>query len=145
MFIRSVSWNQWNMEVGAFYKKLTAYSRKQFCKKFHLWCFKGPWIIATLTLMNPAPPTINAPPSSIDLMQIIPSLITSSLHPKIKLRRIKIYKTGFRKLSVLSKLWEWRIWQEVGIILFASLWCIAYGNLYMTRLLKSQKSYFKFI
>ena len=41
-----------------------------------------------------------------------PPLITRSLCPTIKLLRILIFKTVFRKLSVLSKFWEWCIWQQ---------------------------------
>ena len=37
-----------------------------------------------------------------------PSLITYLLHPTIMLPRTQIFKTGFRKLSILSKFWEWR-------------------------------------
>ena len=39
------------------------------------------------------------------------SLITTSPHPTNKLKRIKILKKSFRKLSVFSKILEWRIWQ----------------------------------
>ena len=59
-------------------------------------------------------------------------LITHSPHPTIKLPRIQIFKISFRKLSILSKLREWRKWQGVGgFILFASLWRIAYENWYV--------------
>ena len=45
----------------------------------------------------------------------VPSLRTPPPppHPTVKLRRIKIFRTGFRKLSILSKFWEWSIWQGV--------------------------------
>ena len=36
------------------------------------------------------------------------------LHSTIELRRIKIFKMGFKKLSILSKFWEWHKWQGVG-------------------------------
>ena len=42
-----------------------------------------------------------------------PSLTTHPPHPKIKLSRIQIFKIGFRKLSILSKFWEWCKWQGV--------------------------------
>ena len=41
-------------------------------------------------------------------------LITHSPHPTIKLPRIQMFKIGFRKLSIVSKLREWRKWQGVG-------------------------------
>ena len=31
-----------------------------------------------------------------------------------ELRKIKIFKTTFKKLSILSKFWKWRIWQWVS-------------------------------
>ena len=37
-----------------------------------------------------------------------------SPHPTIKMPRMKIFKTSFRKLLILSKFWKWRIWQGVG-------------------------------
>ena len=40
-------------------------------------------------------------------------LITTSTHSTAKLERIEIFKTGFRKLSILSKIRERRIWQGV--------------------------------
>ena len=51
---------------------------------------------------------------SIDLMQnTSPVFNTPSSHPTIKLPRMRIFKTGFRKLSILSKFWKWHIWQGV--------------------------------
>ena len=51
--------------------------------------------------MNPTPLTINTPLKSIDLMQNTSPFFNNPLtHPTIKLPRIKIFKTGFRKLSV---------------------------------------------
>ena len=71
--------------------------------------------------MNPTPPNINTSTKSINVMQKTnPSLITHSLYPAIQLLRIQIFKTDFRKLSILSKFWEWRKWR------------IAYENRYMT-------------
>ena len=43
-----------------------------------------------------------------------PSLITHSSDPTIKLPRIQIFKTGFRKLSILSKFSERCKWHGVG-------------------------------
>ena len=77
-----------------------------------------------------------------------PSLIISP-SPYDELRKIKIFKTTFKKLSILSKFWKWRIWQWVSgeeghlicVMLFVSLWRIAYENLYVTRRLDEiQKS-----
>ena len=45
-----------------------------------------------------------------------PSLTTHLPHPTIKLPRIQIFKTGFRKLSILSKFWELRKWQGVVMV-----------------------------
>ena len=42
-----------------------------------------------------------------------PLLITPSPHPTINFPRMRIFKTGFRKLSILSKFWKWGIWQGV--------------------------------
>ena len=71
-----------------------------------------------------------------------PSLIISP-SAYDELRKIKIFKTTFKKLSILSKFWKWRIWQWVSrggggrhlicVILFVSLWRIAYENLHVTR------------
>ena len=48
------------------------------------------------------------------MMDNTSSLFNNSLsNSTAKLWRIKIFKTGFRKLWILSKFWEWRIWQEV--------------------------------
>ena len=52
------------------------------------------------------------------------SLITHPPHPTIKLPRIQILKTGFRKLSILSKFWEWRKWQEMGGGRWGHLVCV---------------------
>ena len=111
-------------KVELFRKKVNVCSRKQFSQNyFLLW-----WILLL--------PTINTSLKSIDLMQNTSPLFNNPLlHPTIKLRRIMTFKTGFRKLSILSKVWEWRIWQGVGrgVILFASLWRIAYKNWYVAR------------
>ena len=62
----------------------------------------------TLALMNPTPPIMNIPLNLwIWCRTKAPSLI-------IKLTRIKIFKTDIRKLSILSKIWKWRILQGVG-------------------------------
>ena len=51
--------------------------------------------------MNPSPPTINTPLKSRDLMQNTSPFFNNPLtHRAIKLPRIKIFKTGFRKLLV---------------------------------------------
>ena len=42
-----------------------------------------------------------------------PSLIISP-SAYDELRKIKIFKTTFKKLSILSKFWKWRIWQWVS-------------------------------
>ena len=103
--------------------------------------------------MNPTPPNINTSTKSINVMQKTnPSLITRSPYPAIQLLRIQIFKTDFRKLSILSKFWEWRIWQGMGVG-FASLWCIAYKNRYAVHPLSNDhypaiqkiKSWFKLI
>ena len=58
-------------------------AENNFCKKFHLRCFK-----------------------SINLTQNTSSLFSKLLrHRTIKLRRIKILKTSCRKLSILLKFW----------------------------------------
>ena len=118
-------------------KKLTAYSRKQFPqKKIHLNVWEDPkeyqfllWWILSQILTTP----LNL---KIWCRTPAPSLITHPPDPTIKLPRIQIFKTGFRKLSILSKFWKWRKWQEVGggrgFILFASLWLIAYKSRYVT-------------
>ena len=93
-------------------------------------------------------PQILAPSLNLKILCRIPapSLTTYLPHPTIKLPRIQIFKTGFRKLSILSKFWELRKWQGVvmvwgqGVILFASLLRIAYENRYMTRPLIPFKS-----
>ena len=59
--------------------------------------------------MNPAPPNIKTSTKSINV-----SLITRSPHHTIKLTRIQIFKTDFRKLLILSIFWEWRIWRGEG-------------------------------
>ena len=61
--------------------------------------------------MNPTPLTSNTSPNrfdnSIDLMENTSPLVNNSLpYPTIKLPRIKIFETGFRKLPILSKFWE---------------------------------------
>ena len=85
-----------------------------FAKKFTLNVWESPkqyhfllwWIL----------PQILTPPLNLKIWCRIPapSLITHPPHPTIKLPRIQIFKTGFRKLSILSKFWEWRKWQGVG-------------------------------
>ena len=116
-------------------KKLTAYSRQQFPeKKSALDVWEAPkeyqlllwWIL----------PQILAPPLNLRIWcrRPVPSLITHPNHPTIKLPRIQIFKTGFRKLLILSKFREWCRWWGWGVILFASLWRIAY-DLYVTHLL----------
>ena len=42
-----------------------------------------------------------------------PSLIISP-SAYDELRKIKIFKTTFKKLSILSKFWKWRLWQWVS-------------------------------
>ena len=65
--------------------------------------------------MNPTLPNINTSAKSIDLIQNTNPFFNKSLtHPTMKLPRIQIFKTDFRKLSILSKFWECRIWQEFG-------------------------------
>ena len=61
----------------------------------------------TVALMNPIP-NIKTFTKSKDLMQnTIPLFnITHTPHPTIKLPRIQIFNTGFRKLSILLKYWE---------------------------------------
>ena len=69
-------------------------------------------------------------------------LLTINLNPaylSTDLRRINMLKTDFSKIPILSKFWEWRKWQGVVgrgghlVILFSSLWRIAYENRYVTR------------
>ena len=76
------------------------------------------------------PQLLNTSSKSIDSMENTSPLFNNSLTPPytITLQRIKISKTGFRKLPILSKLWEWRIWSGWGNVLFASLWRIPYKN-----------------
>ena len=66
--------------------------------------------------MNPTPPTTLPPPVKfIDLIKNTSHLFNNPLpHHAIKLHRMKIFKIGFRKLSILSKFWEWCILQGVG-------------------------------
>ena len=61
-------------------------------------------------------PQILTPPLNLKIWCRIPapSLITHPPHPTIKLPRIQIFKTGFRKLSILSKFWERCKWHGVG-------------------------------
>ena len=124
------------------WKTSTSYSRKQFLQKFPLRRFKGSCIIPTF-LMNPTPPTINSSPKSLDLKQNTRLLLNNHLpHPRIKLGRIKIFKTSFRKLS--TKICESCIWQAVGgsgVILFALLWRNEYENRDETHPLKKQNRY----
>ena len=61
-------------------------------------------MVSTFTLMNF---TITTSPESIDFIQSTNNPLT---HPTIKLRRIKIFKTDFTKLSNLSKFCEEHIW-----------------------------------
>ena len=84
---------------------------KTISAKIHLRCLRRFWRIPTLTFMNPTP-NINTSTKSKDLMQnTSPSLITYPPHPTIKLPRKQTFKTGFRKLSILSKFWEWCKWK----------------------------------
>ena len=56
--------------------------------------------------MNTTPLT-KISPKSIDLMQNTSPFFNKLLpRPTMKLWRIKISKSGFRKLSILSKFWE---------------------------------------
>ena len=61
-------------------------------------------------------PQLLTPPLNLYIWCKIPahSLITPSPHPAITLPRTMIFKTGFRKLSILSKFYEWRMLQGVG-------------------------------
>ena len=66
-----------------------------------------------------------------------PSLIISP-SAYDELRKIKIFKTTFKKLSILSKFWKWGGGgggprHLICVILFVSLWRIAYENLHVTR------------
>ena len=86
-------------------KKLTVCSQKQ---KSTLDVWEDPkeyqlllwWIL----------PQILTPPLNLKIWCRIPapSLITHPPHPTIKLPRIQIFKTGFRKLSILLTFWESR-------------------------------------
>ena len=96
-------------------KKFTANSRKQFPqKKSTLDGWEDPkeyhlllWWILTQILTTP----LNL---KIWCRIQATSLITHRPHHTIKLPIIQIFKTGFWKLSILSKFWEWRKWQWVG-------------------------------
>ena len=62
--------------------------------------------------MNYIPQTINTPISLLIWCRIpAPSLITPSPHPTITLPRMRIFQTGFKRLSILSKFWKKHIWQ----------------------------------
>ena len=100
--------------------------------------------------MNPTLSNISTSTKSRDLIQnTSPSLKTHSPHTTIKLPRIQIFKTGFRKLWILSKFWEWCIRQGVrgrGVIFFVChydaliLGLLLQSNLYtMTTLGTTQK------
>ena len=70
------------------------------------------------------------PPAPLNLQiwfKISAPLFNNTLpHPTIQLQGIKIFKTGFRKLLILSKL-------GITLITLAPLWRIAYENRYTTR------------
>ena len=86
-------------------------------------------MIPTLTLMNAASSTINTSPESIDLMQNTSLVLVSpSTHPTIKLSRMKIFKTGFRKYRFCWNSGNDAYAREWFVILFASLWRISYEN-----------------
>ena len=55
--------------------------------------------------MNPTLPNINRSTKSVDLTQNTDPLFNNPLTSP-KLPRIQIFKTDFRKLSILSKSWE---------------------------------------
>ena len=83
--------------------------------------------------MNPTAPTMNTPLNLCIWCRIpAPSLINPSPHPTIKLPRIKIFKKNFGKPSILLKFWNDAYSTGWGVILFASLWLIAYENRYET-------------
>ena len=86
-------------------------------------------MIPTLTLMNAASSTINTSPESIDLMHNTSLVLVSpSTHPTIKLSRMKIFKTGFRKYRFCWNSGNDAYAREWFVILFASLWRISYEN-----------------
>ena len=80
-----------------------------FHKIFHLKYLKPYKLMPTITL-------INTFPKSKDLVPENSLFFHNSLahHPAIELRRIKIFKAGFSKLSIFSKFWERRKWLGVG-------------------------------
>ena len=65
---------------------------------------------------------INTDTKSKDLSQNASPLFNKSPpHSTIKLPRIQIFKTGFRRLSIFSKFWDDGNDKDGGIILFMQL------------------------
>ena len=108
-------------------KKLTAYSRKQFPQKkstLDVWEGSKEYQLLLWWIL----PQILTPPLNLKIWCRTPApfLITHPPLSTIKLLRIQISKTGFRKLSIMSKIWDWRKWQGVGdhLVCFIMTHCV---------------------
>ena len=97
-------------------KRLIVYSRRQFSQKALPLTFERVLNNTNIYFDESYSAQLLKPPLNLQIWCKIPapSLITPSPHPTINLQRIKIFKTGFRKLSILSKLWEWYKWERGG-------------------------------
>ena len=82
---------------------------------FHLPVFIRTPIFAQPSQFLTPPVNINTSSRFIDLMRNTRNTLFNNplIYRTIQLPRIQIFKTEFRKLSILSKFWEWRIWQGV--------------------------------
>ena len=102
-------------KLELFTKRLKVYSQKLFSQKVLSSMFER--VLNNTNIYFEewySPQLLNISSKSIDLMQSTIPLFNNSLTPPYKLQKIKIFKTDFRELSILSKLWEWCIWEGVG-------------------------------
>ena len=95
--------------------KILRCSKTIFAKSSTLDVLKCPKKYQLLVRLILLLPTFNTSPKSIDPMQNTSPFFNNPLpHPTIKLWRIKTFKTGFKRLSILSKFWQLRKFQGVG-------------------------------
>ena len=96
-------------------QKLSAFIQKQCSEKVPPYRFQRVLNNTNSYFDEYYTPTVNTSSTSIDLMQNRnPFFNNSLLRHSIKLWKIKIFRTGFRKLWIFSKFWEWSIWQREG-------------------------------